>query len=192
VSLTAPCNIVILQHPTEQKQALATVPILQGCLSNLTVISGEDLANNLTVIALLENSEDLVVLFPTDQAEHWSLKLAPASTQFQSKIKHKLPKTIIVLDGTWRKAKLIWYKNPWLHRLKSAVITDLPKSEYLIRTSRVHGGVSTLEAIMHSCNYLSCSHEFSILLKPFKAMIDWQVKKMGKEKFHAHYIDSDN
>jgi DTW domain-containing protein YfiP len=132
------------------------------------------------------------VLFPTDKAEHWCLKLAYQSTQINSKTEQKPPKTIIVLDGTWRKAKLIWYKNPWLHTLRSVVLTGLPKSEYLIRASSIQGGVSTLEAVMHSCNYLSCSNEFSILLNPFKAMIDWQVQKMGKEKFLAHYGCTDN
>lgn len=192
VALSAPCNIVILQHPTEQKQALATLPILQGCLSNLTVIVGENLTDNLTVKSLLESAEDLVVLFPSTGADRWSVKLTDTSASNISQLSAKPPKTIIVLDGTWRKAKLIWHKNPWLHSLKSAVLTDLPKSEYLIRSSSIQGGVSTLEAVMHCCNYLSGSHGFDGLLKPFRAMIDMQIKKMGKEIFLAHYGNSDN
>ena len=26
---------------------------------------------------------------------------------------------------------------------------------------------------------------------PFKAMVDWQIKKMGKEIFYAHYMNKD-
>ena len=187
VSLSAPCEIVILQHPTEQKQALATVPILQACLTNLSVIVGEDLSNDPVVQTLINDPEGTLVIFPDEGADHWDL-----SEPYQGAGNDVLPRRLIVLDGTWRKAKLLWYLNPWLHNFKAVALQGLPSSEYVIRSSSIEGGVSTLEAVMHSCNYLSASDKYTPLLKPFKAMIDWQIKKMGKEIFLAHYGKSDS
>lgn len=192
-TLTAPCDLIILQHPSEQKQALATVPILQACMTNLTVVIGEQLADESQVKALLENPEDTYVLFPAEGSDVWSMDPDPSGTKdIPAEQLQRLPKKLIVLDGTWRKAKLLWHLNPWLHKFKTISLEGMPNSEYLIRSSTVPGGVSTLEAVMHCCNYLSDSQDYLPLLLPFKAMIDWQIKKMGKETFLAHYGNTDN
>lgn len=183
-TLTAPCELVILQHPSEQKQALATVPILQACLSNLTVIVGEELAGHPVVHSILEQPEGTFIIFPTEGADVWDLAL-PKPSEVNVK-------RLIILDGTWRKAKLLWHLNPWLNAFKTVTLCGLAKSEYVIRSSTVPGGVSTLEAVMHSCNYLSDSQLYRPLINPFKAMIDWQIKKMGEETFSAHYSKKDN
>ena len=184
VSLEAPCNIVILQHPSEQKQALATVPILQACLTPLTVLVGEDFTQSQALLQLLHNPEDVAIVFPTDHGVVWDLEhVNPALN---------IPKTLIVLDGTWRKAKLIWHKNPCLHSLKSVFLKGMGESQYVVRSSSIEGGVSTLEAVMHSCNYLTGTQRFDPLLNPFNAMVDWQIKKMGKETFLAHYGNKEN
>ena len=190
-TLTAPCELVVLQHPSEQKQALATVPILQACFTNLTLIIGEQLANESQVKTILDNPEGTYVIFPAEGSEVWNM--APFDTKDEpTQQLEGLPKRLIILDGTWRKAKLLWHLNPWLHSFKTISLEGMPNSEYLIRSSTVPGGVSTLEAVMHCCNYLSKGQEYSPLLRPFKAMIDWQIKKMGKETFLAHYGNTDN
>lgn len=183
VSLTAPCEIIILQHPTEQKQALATVPILQACINNLTVLVGEEFTNHPRVLQLLDHADQLAVIFPNDDAMIWDIN---KHSELASN-KQAAPKALIVLDGTWRKAKLIWHKNPWLQSLPNVSLAGLPESQYMIRSSTVQGGVSTLEAVMHCCNFLTQSQDYGPLLNPFKAMIEWQIKKMGKETFLAHY-----
>jgi DTW domain-containing protein YfiP len=151
-------------------------------MTNLTVVVGEELSQDTFIKTLIDEPESTLVIFPTDESEHWGIKSANGI-----KPNHRLPKRLIVLDGTWRKAKLLWHMNPWLHEFKTVALQGLPSSEYVIRSSTVQGGVSTLEAVMHACNYLTGSERYSPLLKPFKAMIDWQVKKMGRETFLAHY-----
>ena len=71
VSLQAPCNVLILQHPSEQKQALATVPILQHCIRNLQVRVGEVFAEE-DVLSLINRPEQCRVLFPANGAQAWS------------------------------------------------------------------------------------------------------------------------
>lgn len=182
VSLTAPVEVVILQHPTERKQALATVPLLELCLTPLSVYVGEDFTQASFVKDLLDRPKSCRVLFPAEGAEFWTID-APRAL--------KEPfETLIVIDGTWRKAKRIWLSNPWLHELPAVMLDGLPASEYRIRSSSVEGGVSTLEAVTAALNYVAEMEEvdpFEPLLKPFRVMVDQQIKKMGPEVFKAHY-----
>jgi len=171
--------VLILQHPSEQKQPLATVPILQLCLSPVEVLVGEDFSNEEVVKALLKQPENVRVLFPSEHASNWQVG--------QGVTPGERVDTLIVLDGTWRKAKKMWFVNAWLQALPAVSLQGAPKSQYQIRSSTIAGGVSTLEAVALSCNYLAGSSVFNELNKPFNAMIDMQIKKMGQEIFQAHY-----
>jgi len=179
VNLQAPCRLLILQHPSEQKQALATVPLLQLCIEPLDVLIGESFGHLEIIQSILKRPDECRVLFPSEHSVQWDLSKQVESDEAVS--------TLIILDGTWRKAKRIWHMNPWLEQLPSVQLSNAPKSQYQIRASSVEGGVSTLEAVMHGCNYLSGRAQFNELLKPFNAMIDMQIQKMGKEVFLAHY-----
>ena len=177
--LQAPCKVLILQHTSEQKQPLATVPILQLCLSPIQVLVGEDFSNHPVAKDVLKGVNNVRVLFPTEQSAAWHVG--------QCLDKNEQVDLLIVLDGTWRKAKKMWFINDWLHQLPAVVLVGAPKSQYQIRSSTVLGGVSTLEAIAQSCNFLTGSTQFDRLYVPFKAMIDMQIQKMGSDVFQAHY-----
>jgi DTW domain-containing protein YfiP len=176
--------VLILQHPSEQKQALATVPILQKCLSPLQVWVGEDFFKHEGLSELVQNKEQCRVLFPSEQSIELDMAVGTGQIEMQNSDSIK---TLIVLDGTWRKAKKIWHLNAWLHDFPAITLKNAPASQYVIRSSSVEGGVSTLEAITLFCNYLSNSTQFDALSKPFKAMIDMQIESMGEEVFNAHY-----
>ncbi len=179
VSLQAPCKVLILQHPSEQKQPLATVPLLQLCLSPIEVLVGEDFSNHAVVKELLKQPANVRVLFPADNAAAWRVG--------QKRDLNDPVETLIVLDGTWRKAKKMWFVNEWLQALPAVSLVDAPASQYQIRSSTISGGVSTLEAVALSCNYLVGTSGFDALYEPFNAMIKMQIKKMGQEIFQAHY-----
>lgn len=182
VELQAPCEVVILQHPSEQKQALATVPILSLCLKPLQVISGEAFSDHPLIDTLLENPEQCRVLFPSDNSDVW---------QASSKDKKQEIKYLIVIDGTWRKARLIWHLNPWLNKLPCVKLNTDYKSQYQIRSTTVEGGLSTLEAVMLACECLDAKGNYRALLQPFNAMIDMQIERMGEQTFLSHYGKQD-
>lgn len=179
VSIEAPLEVVILQHPSEQKQALATVPLIKQCLSPANILVGEDFSSQPMIDALLSEPDSVRVIYPADNAEPWQINSAISSAP---KIK-----TLIVIDGTWRKAKRIWHMNPWLTNFKAVVLEGMNASAYRIRSSSVEGGVSTIEAVVGALNYLTASQDYDALLKPFKAMIGQQIEKMGSDVFAAHY-----
>jgi DTW domain-containing protein YfiP len=171
--------LLILQHPSEQKQALATVSVLKLCIEPLDVLVGETFEHLDIIQSVLKHPEACRVLFPHDGSGEWDMSAMDDSIEPVS--------TLIVIDGTWRKAKRIWHLNPWLAQLPCVYLSNVPDSQYQIRASSIQGGVSTLEAVMYGCDYLSGTSGFNDLLKPFNAMIDMQIKKMGPEVFLAHY-----
>lgn len=184
VSVEAPINVVILQHPSEQKQALATVPLIERCLAPVDVLVGEAFADDPRIRTLLAEPSTVRVIFPTQDAVEWAVQGPHAAD-------HAQVKTLIFIDGTWRKAKRIWHLNPWLEDIQAVMLTELAPTAYKIRSSSVDGGVSTLEAVVGAINYLTHSRMGDPLLQPFHAMIDMQIKKMGSDVFAAHYGKSD-
>ena len=188
VSLKAPCEVAILQHPSELKQPLATVPILKLCLQPLHILVGEDFSENTELTELLSKHKNVCVLYPHDDAQEWTLDVDLQ----QQEPSAKDVDLIVVIDGTWRKAKRIWLSNPFLQTLSCVKLTGGPEGQYQVRSTTVEGGISTLEAVAQACNYLSGSQQFNELYVPFKAMIDMQIKKMGPEIFKAHYEKSND
>lgn len=180
VHLNAPCRLLILQHPSEQKQALATVPILQQCIEPCEVWVGEDFSQHAGLPELLQEGAGIRVVFPANEAAKWRFGENHG-------VQANSVSTLIVLDGTWKKAKKIWYLNPWLHALPTVSLTDFPKTQYRIRQSTIEASLSTLEAVMHSFNWLTNSQLYDDLSNPFMAMIEMQIQKMGEETFLAHY-----
>jgi hypothetical protein len=54
---------------------------------------------------------------------------------------------IVVLDGTWKQSKTLWWRNPWLLKLKRIVLNPDLKSLYgSLRKEPREGLLSTLEA----------------------------------------------
>ncbi len=55
---------------------------------------------------------------------------------------------IVVLDGTWSKAKTLWWRNPWLSKLNRMTLEPTKPSIYgHLRAEPRRAFVSTLEAV---------------------------------------------
>ncbi len=214
VHVQAPCEVVILQHPSEQKQPLATVPLLEKCLGNLTVMVGEDFTQHPVAHRFTGQDPSVRVIYPSEGGINWDVSRLIAARpsaernqsaevtldgiQTENSENFTQIKTLIFIDGTWRKAKKIWLLNAWLHSLKTVALDNMPPTRYQIRSSTVEGGASTLEAVVTALNVLAFNQsaesdaaynhkEFDQLLKPFERMIALQIEKMGEAVFKAHY-----
>jgi DTW domain-containing protein YfiP len=54
---------------------------------------------------------------------------------------------VVVLDGTWKEAKTLWWRNPWLLKLRRLVLNPQRQSRYgRIRREPRREALSTLEA----------------------------------------------
>ena len=55
---------------------------------------------------------------------------------------------MVLLDGTWKEAKTLWWRNPWLLKLRRLVLNPHHKSRYgRIRREPRREALSTLEAV---------------------------------------------
>ena len=137
-------RVLILQHPQERDALLGSAQILEASLPNAKIVVGLSWPN--LAAALGEESVELkrwAVLFPDreslgDRAETRSgAPLDPTSLT-----------GIVVLDGTWSKAKTLWWRNPWLNKLNRLSLRPEKPSIYgRVRAEPRREFVSTLESV---------------------------------------------
>ncbi|MFZ8989008.1 MAG: tRNA-uridine aminocarboxypropyltransferase [Pseudohongiellaceae bacterium] len=127
-------KLTILQHPTEAGHAKNTARLITLVAEGAEVAVGEQPEDFDGVRHALLSNPGVVVLFPTSIS-------VPLSEVNQTSPVHRL----VLIDGTWRKAKKIWMSNPWLQQLRVCHINDA-SSRYRIRRGSVPGGLATIEA----------------------------------------------
>ncbi len=177
VTMDCAYQIIILQDPTEAKHTLSSAPILAKSIRNTKLLIGE-VFDPQKIIGADWRSRSLLV-FPTENSV--SAESARASQL----------NTIILLDGTWKKARRLMHLNPWLRELPTFALQPDQPSSYKIRKSPRADGLSTIEAAVCVLNELQPDKEFSGILAAFHKMIDLQIAAMGPETFKRNYANRD-
>src|SRR5262249_58693951 len=82
-------------------------------------------------------------------------------------------KGIVALDGNWAQAKALWWRNPWLTRLRRfVVVPDGPSLYGDLRREARPDAVSTLEAVALALSVLEGDSTVrERLLAPFRARL---------------------
>lgn len=169
--INAQTKLWILQHPSEQKHALNTARFLALGLHSCHLQVGED-------FSLLQQELSVVgsyLLFPHEQAQ--SVEHVPLGNV----------KQLVVLDGTWRKAKLLLHLNPWLADLPKLKLVVEHASRYRLRKSPNAQSLSTIEAVVTCLSVLEPETDFLPLLNPFEALIEGQISAMGQDIYQKNY-----
>ena len=171
-------HLIVLQHPTETKHPLNTVRIMKKSFKELTVIIGEDFTNDLKLNTLLcEPENEFALLYPGENSE-------VLKSNSERKITH-----LILLDGTWRKAKKIFMLSKNLHSLPSIKLAPEDKSEYRIRKAPSEDSLSTLEASVEALHMLEPKLDTTPATLSFEKMIDHQIEKMGRVLYQTNYLN---
>ena len=72
---------------------------------------------------------------------------------------------VVVLDGSWREAKALWWRNPWLLKLRRMVFNPHRRSIYgRIRREPRREALSTLEAVALLLKHLDGGPEIEAAL----------------------------
>jgi DTW domain-containing protein YfiP len=137
-------RVLILQHPQEQDALLGSAQILSASLPKAKVVVG--LSWRKLADALGEESVDparWAVLFPDSEASQ------PGVTSRRGEVlEPSALEGIVVLDGTWSKAKTLWWRNPWLNKLNRMSLKPGKPSIYgRLRAEPRREFVSTLESV---------------------------------------------
>ncbi len=137
-------RILILQHPQEQDALLGSAQILVASLPKAKLVVGLSWRNFAT--ALGEEDADprrWGVLFPDSEAQGDQVAGRGGAVVEP----HDLA-GIVVLDGTWSKAKTLWWRNPWLLKLNRMSLKPGKPSIYgSLRAEPRRECVSTLESV---------------------------------------------
>jgi DTW domain-containing protein YfiP len=136
-------RVLVLQHPQERDALLGSAQILEACLPKAQIVVGLSWRN--LGHALGEPDVDpkrWAVLFPDRETP-----TDPITTRRGAPLEPSQIDGIVVLDGTWSKAKTLWWRNPWLNKLSRVNVKPVRPSIYgKLRTEPRREYVSTLEA----------------------------------------------
>src|SRR5262249_35733696 len=82
-------------------------------------------------------------------------------------------KGLVVLDGNWSQAKALWWRNPWLTKLRRfVVVPDGPSLYGDLRREARPDAVSTLEAVALALSVLEADAVLrDKLLAPFRELV---------------------
>jgi DTW domain-containing protein YfiP len=147
--------VLILQHPQEKKEALATAASTRALLSRAELAVGLSWPNLSRALGRSVDPKRWAVLYlgsarpasRSDQREVVALDRRGEPAADQAAMLHGLD-GVVVLDGTWKEAKTLWWRNPWLLKLRRLVLNPQHKSRYgRIRREPRREALSTLEAV---------------------------------------------
>jgi DTW domain-containing protein YfiP len=144
--------VLILQHPQEQDRELGSA-----------WLAHRQLANSRLVVGLSWRSLAAILGRPVDPSRWGVLYLGPVKASAErpplaalSARGALLPdqeavlgglEGIVLLDGSWAQAKALWWRNPWLLKLRRLVLSPDFRSHYgRLRREPRADSVSTLEA----------------------------------------------
>lgn len=182
-SISNGTHIIVLQHPSESKHPLNTVRIMKKSFKEMTIMVGEDFTNDLSLNTLLcDPKNECVLLYPKEDSQ-------VLSQENETTSKNKRPTHLILIDGTWRKAKKIFLTSKNLHALPSFRLNPKDESEYRIRKAPNENALSTLEASTLALSILEPALDTSAATASFKKMVDHQIEKMGRVLYQTNYLD---
>jgi DTW domain-containing protein YfiP len=161
-------RILILQHPQEQDALLGSAQILVASLPQARLVVGLSWANLSHALGGEDvNPHEWAVLFPTREAE------ADQVARRGQLIEPSALRGLVVLDGTWSKAKTLWWRNPWLNKLSRMNLKPKQPSIYgRLRHEPRRDYVSTLESVAAALTLCGEPPEIEAdLLRVFRTLV---------------------
>lgn len=181
---------LILQHPQEPGIELGSTPIIGSILKNVklrTGLSWSNLASAARVDFPISHKRWIVLYLGTGHKNLQSYNIRRVQTESQlievdkkGGILGQINKTqkesidgLVLLDGTWSQSKTMWWRNPWLLKLRRAILLPNKRSLYgQLRKEPRPECLSTLEAVVETYSILEVYSELqSELLMAFEKFI---------------------
>ncbi|KPF48044.1 hypothetical protein IP87_18885 [beta proteobacterium AAP121] len=138
-------EVLVLQHPQEQRQAKNSVGLLRLSLAHCEVVVGEGFAPDVLAALLHRPGRQAWLLYPDVPAAPAPLVLSGAPSPADA------PLRLVVIDATWRKSLRLLLEHPALAALPRLALPAPPPTHYrAIRAARRPDQVSTLEATVQA------------------------------------------
>ena len=170
--------VLILQHPQEQDRVLGTARLLAENLAQATLTVGLSWRNLSHALKRSAEAKDWGVLYlgssHAAKAAGPLVALGRQGEPLADQVAGRAGlKGIVVLDGNWSQAKALWWRNPWLTKLRRFVVVPEGPSLYRdLRREARPDAVSTLEAVALALSVLEADAAMrEQLLVPFRALL---------------------
>jgi DTW domain-containing protein YfiP len=146
--------ILILQHPREKNEILATAALTAAMLRQAKLAVGLSWPNLARALGRPADPRRWAVLYLGSarprgfglEREIVAVDHQGAPVADQAPILRDLDGAIL-LDGSWSEAKALWWRNPWLLKLRRLVLDPQRPSHYhRIRREPRREALSTIEA----------------------------------------------
>ena len=182
--------MLILQHPQEPDKLLGSAKLTNLSLENSTLKIGLSWANLSKALGRPVEHAKWGVLFLGGKAKPTAPNQKPPRLQALSKSGNPVDldetplEGIVLIDGTWAQAKTMWWRNPWMIKLKRLVVTPQQRSLYGdLRREPRRECLSTIEAAAETLEALGESPDISVTLREhFKKLLDLYRKSPLREK----------
>ncbi len=146
--------VLVLQHPQEKREVLATASATCATLRRAALVVGLSWPNLAGALGRPANARQWAALYLGSarpaafglEREIIVLDRAGRPAAGQDTMLRDL-EGVVLLDGSWSEAKTLWWRNPWLLRLRRLVLNPQHRSRFgRVRREPRHEALSTLEA----------------------------------------------
>jgi DTW domain-containing protein YfiP len=146
--------VLILQHPQERNEALATAALTHAALSRSALSVGLSWPNLPRALGAPADPRRWAVLYLGSARP----AAFGAGREVIAVDRHGEPAAdqnamlrgvdgVVLLDGSWSEAKALWWRNPWLLKLRRLVLNPSGPSRYgHLRREPRRAALSTIEA----------------------------------------------
>lgn len=168
-------QILVLQHPQEPDKDLGSAWLAVQCLERARLKVGLSWPNLSKAWGEPVDPSRWGVLYlgsgPTGPAPaqaplFWTDKKGLPKTAEENQALLKSLQGIVILDGTWSQAKALWWRNPWVLKLKRLMLSPTQPSLYReLRREPRRECLSTIESIALALDALGEPQEASAHLR---------------------------
>ncbi len=146
--------VLVLQHPQEKREVLATAAATCTALRRAGLVVGLSWPNLARALGRPADARQWAALYlgsarPASfglQREVVVLDRAGVPAADQDAMLRGI-EGVVLLDGSWSEAKTLWWRNPWLLRLRRLVLNPRHRSRFgRVRREPRSEALSTLES----------------------------------------------
>ncbi len=146
----SPMRVLILQHPQESRRPKSTARLLALSLKGSIHRVGLSWPSLSSALKQPARPENWAVLFLGPRKDSDAFK-PQEKIRIVDRKGGVVPRPkidgLIVLDGNWKQSKTLWWRNPWLVRIKRVLLNPSSGSEYGVYRKQPRANcLSTLES----------------------------------------------